>query len=146
MIRPLLLTLTLISISVNAQQSDEEAIRQVIMQSYVQGIHNRQHTENIEKGFHPGFEMLSINNNLLVKFPIYSWIENIKKSMESGQKPTAVTTAEIPLVDVAGNAAMARVELFRDGKHTFTDYMALYKFEEGWKIVSKTYYRNPDQR
>lgn len=144
MIRPLLIILTLISISTFAQQSDEEAIRQVIMQSYVQGIHNRQQTENIENGFHPGFEMLSINNNLLAKFPIYSWIENIKKSMESGQKPTAETTAEIPYVDVAGNAAVARVELFREGKHLFTDFLMLYQFEEGWKIVSKTFYRIPE--
>lgn len=132
------------AITTLAQQSEEQAIREVIMQSYVQGIHNRQQIENIEKGFHPGFEMLSINNNLLVKFPIYSWIENIKKSMQAGQKTTALTTAEIPLINIAGNAAIARVELFRDGKHTFTDYMALLKFEEGWKIVSKTYYRIPD--
>lgn len=134
----------LLSSMLLAQQNDEDAIRRLIMQSYVQGIHNRQHIENIEKGFHPGFEMLSINNNLLTKFPIYSWIENIKKSMESGQKPTAETTAEIPYVDVAGNAAVARVELFREGKHLFTDFLMLYRFEEGWKIVSKTFYRIPE--
>ncbi|HMM10980.1 MAG TPA: nuclear transport factor 2 family protein [Bacteroidales bacterium] len=131
-------------VAAKAQTADEALIREVIMRSYVEGIHNRNQTENIEKGFHPGFEMLSLNNNLLDKYPIYSWLEQIRKSMQSGQKPGAVTTAEIPLVDVAGNAAIARVELFRDGKHIFTDYMALYRFDEGWKIVSKTYYRIPD--
>ncbi|MBK9291640.1 MAG: nuclear transport factor 2 family protein [Bacteroidetes bacterium] len=127
-----------------AQSDDAAVIRALIQESYVQGIHNRTETANIQKGFHPGFEMLSVNNNLLVKFPIYSWLENIRKAMEAGQKPTAVTTAEIPLVDVAGNAAVARVELFRDGKHIFTDYMTLYRFDEGWKIVSKIFYRIPD--
>jgi len=127
-----------------SQSQEEAAIRQLIDESYVKGIHNRIEIGNIEKGFHPGFEMLSLNNNLLVKFPIYSWLENIRKTVEAGLKPTAEVTARIPLVDVAGNAAMARVELFREGKHIFTDYMALYKFEDGWKIVAKTYYRIPD--
>ncbi len=127
-----------------SQTNEEAAIRKLIDEAYVQGIHNRVEIENIQKGFHPGFEMLSINNNLLEKFPIYSWLENIRKAVEAGQKPKAVVTALIPLVDVAGNVAMARVELFREGKHIFTDYMALYKFEDGWKIVAKTYYRIPD--
>ena len=31
-------------------------------------------------------------------------------------------------MNVKGNAAVARVEIYRDGKHTFTDYLSLYKF------------------
>lgn len=42
-------------------------------------------------------------------------------------------------VDVTGDAAVVRLELHRDGKHTFTDYLSLYRFPEGWKIVSKTF-------
>ena len=34
-----------------------------------------------------------------------------------------------------------RVEVYRDGKHTFTDYLLLYKFADDWKIVSKAYLR-----
>ncbi|MDO8897180.1 MAG: nuclear transport factor 2 family protein [Bacteroidales bacterium] len=131
---------------VSAQETEKDAIREVILTSYVDGIHNRGGIEKIENGFHPGFEMLSINNGLLVRFPIYSWLENIKKAMASGQTPTEKVTAEIPLVDVAGDAAIARIELYRAGKHLFTDYMNLYKFEDGWKIVAKTYYRIPEEK
>ena len=42
-------------------------------------------------------------------------------------------------MDVTGNAATVRLELYRDGKHAFTDYLSLYRFPDGWKIVSKTF-------
>jgi hypothetical protein len=32
-----------------------------------------------------------------------------------------------------------RLELRRDGKHVFTDHLSLYRFADGWKIVSKTF-------
>ncbi len=48
------------------------------------------------------------------------------------------------MIDITGTAAVVRLELFRDGVHVFTDYLSLYKFSEGWKIVSKIFYRYPE--
>ncbi|MCP5105819.1 MAG: nuclear transport factor 2 family protein, partial [bacterium] len=31
---------------------------------------------------------------------------------------------------------------FKDEKYVYTDYMSLYKFKDGWKIVNKTYHSN----
>ena len=50
--------------------------------------------------------------------------------------------SEIPMVDVTGDAAVARVELYKDGKHIYSDYMSLYRFDDGWKIVGKIYHRH----
>ncbi len=140
----LILVLFALSQGINAQQNEKQAVKDVILSAYIDGIHNRGGIEKVETGFHPGFEMLGINDGLLTRFPIYSWISNLKKRMASGDLPTAKITAEFPLIDVAGHAAIARVELYRDGKHIFTDYMNLYKFDDGWKIVAKTYYRIPE--
>ena len=41
---------------------------------------------------------------------------------------------------VGSAAAVVRLELYRDGKHTFTDYLSLYRFADGWKIVSKIFH------
>jgi hypothetical protein len=46
---------------------------------------------------------------------------------------------EFPLVDITNNEAVARVEVHRDGKHIFTDYLSLYSFADGWKIVGKIF-------
>jgi hypothetical protein len=137
-----LLMTAIVSVAQQTEQ-DQEAIRRVIQESYVQGIHNKAGIELVEKGFHPGFEMLGVQNGLLTRYPIYSWIETLKKTM--GQTPASEITSEIPFVDVAGDAAVARVELFKEGKHLFTDYMSLYRFQEGWKIVAKIYYRIPEK-
>ncbi len=129
-----------------AQQPEKEAVQQVIQSAYVDGIHNRAGIEKIREGFHPGFEMLGKRNDMLTKFPIYSWIESIEQAITSeettAEKPTI--TAKFPLIDISGDAAMAKVELYRNEQHLFTDYLLLYKFEKGWKIVSKSYYRIPE--
>lgn len=46
------------------------------------------------------------------------------------------------MIEVVGNAAVAKVELYREDKKIFTDFLSLYKFEEGWRIVSKIYHRH----
>ena len=56
---------------------------------------------------------------------------------EDGTKPGL--EHEFSLVDVSGDAAVARVELHRDGKHTFTDYLSLYRTGGGWRIVGKIF-------
>jgi hypothetical protein len=139
-----LLMLTLLSFSLIAQEEseDKEAILKTIEKAYVQGINNGKEIENIEKGFHPGFNLLGVDqDNMLTKLPIYSWYDYVKKRTASGEKPEVETTAKYPMVDVTGNAAVVKVELYREGKIIFTDYLTLYKFKEGWRIVSKIYHR-----
>ena len=127
----------------NADSEKKEIIK-VIDAAYVQGIHNVSATENISKGFHPGFNLLGIDqNNNLTKLPIYTWEASVNKRVEVGQSPAVETIAKYPMIDITGTAAVAKVELYRDGVQIFTDYLFLYKFEEGWRIVSKVYYRIP---
>lgn len=133
-------------VSFSQGQDEKEAIIKLIDESYVQGIQNKVNIENIEKGFHPGFNLLGIDNqDNLTMYPIYTWSANVGRAVEAGQKPSVVTTAKYPMIDITGNAAIAKVELYRAGKQIFTDYLSLYKFTDGWKIVSKIYYRLPQE-
>jgi len=140
----LLLSLVLLfSVSAFAQETEKEAIKSVIQSAYVDGIQNRGNIQDIENGFHPGFNLLGVDkNNHLTKFPIYTWKDFVKKSKESGKKKDHKTTAQYPMIEVVGNAAVAKVELYREDKKIFTDFLSLYKFEEGWRIVSKIYHRH----
>ncbi len=124
---------------------EKEAIKKVIQTAYVDGLQNKGPVTDIEKGFHPGFELLGNKNNELTKFPIYSWIMYHKKRLvENPNPPTAeeLVTSKFPLIDITGNAAMVKIELYKGGNILFTDYLSLYKFEEGWQIVSKIYFRH----
>jgi hypothetical protein len=136
----------IITLPLAGQATDEkEAIIKVIESAYVQGIHNARDIENIGKGFHPGFNLLGIDQaGNLTMLPIYTWEASVRRGVEAGRTPAVQTTAKYPLIDISGSAAVARVELYREGKQIFTDYLSLYKFPEGWKIVSKIYYRIPE--
>jgi hypothetical protein len=123
-------------------QSDDEVIRSVVTNAYINGIQNRGSSEDIRKGFHPSFAMLRLMENSVKPLPIEEWIASIEKAKL--EKAPALPTAEGKFlsIDVTGNAAVVKLEIYREGKKTFTDYLSLYKFTEGWRIVSKIYNRH----
>ncbi|MDO9510224.1 MAG: nuclear transport factor 2 family protein [Bacteroidales bacterium] len=136
-----------LSLFVTAQaQNDELAIKSLIDKAYVEAIHNNGDLEEARKGFHPGFDLLIIKNNMLEKLPIYNWIQSAAerrvKNPESLQNaPT--TLCKYLNFDIVGDAAIVKLELWRNNEKIFTDWLSLYQFEDGWKIVGKIYYRHP---
>ena len=143
----LLLAATAIAISApvfGSGDADVESVKMVIVESYIEGIHRNQDPEAILKGFHPDFAMVMVKDGEVSKMTIQEWVARIEEGNKKGNKRPAVeTTYEFATVEVSGTAAVARIELFKDGKLTYTDFMSLYKFDDGWKIVNKIYYRHP---
>lgn len=126
-------------------QTEETAVKAVVTAAYVEGIQNNGSIDDIRRGFHPSFNMLRLVDNEIKPFPIEEWIAAIEKRRAEAKpdvKPVR-TEATFLSVDVTGTAATVKLELYREGKKTFTDYLVLYKFSEGWRIVSKTYFRHP---
>jgi hypothetical protein len=129
--------------SLSAQDMDAEAIKQVIQEAYVDGLQNRGEIAPIRRGFDPGFELLGIRENQLTKLSIGDWIANLERSKEANPNPPQVlTTVNFVDIDITGIAAIAKIELYRAERKIFTDYLSLYRFEEGWKIVGKIYHRH----
>jgi len=139
----------LIPLFLSAGEEDKDAIKKVIQSAYVDGLQNKGPVADIEKGFHPGFNLLGLKNDDLTKWPIYSWIkyhENKLKEKPDPPKEDEVVTCKFPMIDITGNAAIVKIELFKGGKQIFTDYLSLYKFEEGWRIISKIYFRHEEKK
>lgn len=127
------------------EQEEKELIKKTIQTAYIDGLQNNGDVEQIRKGFHPGFNLLGVRNDMLTKFPIYSWVKGFEKRQSENPEPPSAEqkiTCDYLLIDVTGNAAMAKIQLKRNDQLLFTDYLQLYKFEEGWKIVSKIYFRH----
>lgn len=130
-----------------AQSSSEgqnvDDIKKVIQSAYVEGIHNNGEISAIGKGFHPEFEMMILRDNKLSKLTITEWVESLKArraNLETVRQPEV--TCKYLDVDVTGSAAVVKLELYREEKLLFTDYLCLYHFDEGWKIVTKLYFRH----
>jgi hypothetical protein len=136
-------SIVMLCVTCFAQSNDEEVIRQVIQTSYINGIQNGGSAEDIRKGFHPSFTMLRLVENEIKPLPIEEWISNIEKNNAKNEPAPPKAEGKFISIDITGTAAVVKLDLFRNNKRTFTDYLVLYKFNEGWKIVSKTYFRYP---
>jgi hypothetical protein len=122
-----------------ADPADVEAVKAVVTSAYVEGVHRQGDPALMRAGFHPDFRMYTLREGKVGFVTLDEWAERIGLAAKERKGPAPRVEANFTTVDVTGSAAVARVELHRDGKHVFTDYLSLYKLPEGWRIVAKTF-------
>lgn len=123
---------------------DQLAIKSVIEAAYINGIQINGDSAAIRKGFHESFIMFVSGDEGRVNHVTRDgWIDRIEEGKIKNPNPEKPNiTFEIPMVDITGNAGVAKIEVSKDGKHIFTDYMSLYKKDGNWKIVGKIFERH----
>lgn len=125
---------------IDMKSSSEEAIKKVIEKAYIKGIHGNQDENTVKSGFHQKFNMFVLQDNHIDKVNVDEWLKRIEKmKQENPELWSAETNHKFLLIDVKGNAAVAKLDVYKGEIYFSTDYMLLYKFEEGWKIVSKIF-------
>lgn len=148
---PALMALALFAApTLTADEAAIAAIQEAVDVAYVQGIHIDQDPEKVRAGFHESFIMFIRTDNGINQVTRDGWIERIEaskaKKAEAPPSEDAAdppkTTAKITVLDHTPTAAITKVDLYRDGEQIFTDYISLYLFEDGWKLVGKTFYRH----
>lgn len=113
--------------------SDRDQIVQVL-QNYVDGG-TLGDSALTRKAFHPSARLQGLRNGSYVEVAINDYISRI-----AGNYPRKAT---YPLIDIAGTAAIAKIEIVSlEGKPIFTDYMQLLKINGLWTIVNKTFHRH----
>ncbi len=149
----LIITFSLSALAQNNSdvQKDQEAIKKLIQSAYVEGLQNEGNLDKIDKGFHPGFNLIGIGQGKQSwKLPIYNWKEITKKKLEEGKLPEKnkdkMVSVKFLSVDVTGTAAVVKLEFYVGEKLTYVDYLSLYKFEGDWNIVSKIFYKFPEKK
>lgn len=127
--------------SVQAQSQVEDEIRETVLNGYVNGAFNALNPEAMGETFHEEFAIFSTDGENLNRYPIANWIQNTaaQKNHPNFDPADNVWDHSFSSVDVTGNSAMVKLELFHEGNHVFTDYLSLLKFNEGWKIVAKVF-------
>ncbi|NPE27353.1 hypothetical protein HNV12_05110 [Methanococcoides sp. SA1] len=130
------------------KNSDEELIKKVIQSAYVDGLQNEGDFEKIDAGFHPDFELIGIGKgDEMWHLPIGEWKERTKKKLAEGKLPKTKNEEMVSIkfldVDITGTVAVAKFEFYVGKELKYIDYQSLYKFESGWKIVSKVFYKFP---
>ncbi|MFC1554451.1 nuclear transport factor 2 family protein [candidate division KSB1 bacterium] len=132
-----------ISIAAYDFDADSKAdIEKVIKASYFNGAFNDLDTKAMRKGFHPDFAIFSADGEKISKYPIDTWIKNTenKKNNPNFDPASSKINCKIASLDITGNCAAAKIEISKDSKPVYTDYLSLLKFDSGWKIVAKVYH------
>ncbi len=124
---------------------DETAIKEALETGYVHGAFNELNPEAMKKTFHEDFAIFSPGKEGKInRYPIANWVEGTKKRKESSDfDPTQNKwDHKFKRVDVSGKAAHVELELHRNGKLVYTDYLSLLKFDDQWKVVAKVYHQH----
>lgn len=120
--------------------ADKESIQQMIEKAYIQGIHGNQDEQLVRSGFHDDFSMLVLGDNAIDKVTVDEWLARVDgMKRQNPEMWMAETRYSVDLVDVSGVAAVAKLQVFKGEVHFSTDYMLLYRFDQGWRIVSKIF-------
>lgn len=119
-----------------------EEVKELVYNAYINGAFNELNADAMRKGFHEDFAIYSPKGEAISKYPIANWADGVAKRKASNydaKDPKNKWDHKFANVDVTGHAAQVKVELFNQGKHVYTDYLSLLKFESGWRIVAKVY-------
>ena len=131
-------------------QKEQEVIKKLIQTTYVDGLANEGDMDKINEGFHPGFILLGIGEEQDIwTWTIDKWKQNIEHRKEIGKLPrTGNEKASIKFlsVDIVGTLAVVKIELYFGTQLSYIDYLNLYKFDDNWKIVCKTWYKIPEDK
>jgi hypothetical protein len=120
-------------------------VEKVIQLSYFNGAFNDLDTVSMRKGFHPDFAIFSAKGNEISRYPIDVWINAIEKRKQDPNfdKSQTKMDCKIASLDITEGSAAAKIEISKNGKKIYTDYLSLLKFDDGWKIVAKVYHAYP---
>lgn len=121
-------------------EKETQEIKQVVEEAYIRGIHGEQDRSLIDGGFHPEFEMLVLEKDEIQRVNVDEWLPRIAAMKESNPALWSETTNySFRIVDAAGTAAVAKLEVYKGDQFFSVDYMLLYKIEGKWQIVSKVF-------
>jgi len=124
------------------EDKEEEAVKELVLTSYVHGAFNALNPDAMRKGFHEDFAIYSPKGEKISKYPIAAWADGVEQRLMhdyDADDPKNKWEHKFAMVDVTGHAAQVKIELHNQGKHVYTDYLSLLKFDSGWRIVAKVY-------
>jgi hypothetical protein len=133
-------SVAVLAITENDTAGDAKAIEHVIEKYYMDVVFRRGDLNDLAKGFHAEFNMYYLGENEIHKSSLQGWTERLTANREkSSRSKKPHWSHKVKLVDVTGQTGLIKIELYREAKLRFTDYLSLYKFDEGWRVMAKLF-------
>ena len=134
--RKFLIIAALLATTASKAQTDPDTIKEIeaACNAYLNGGSNGD-SLLFSKAFYPGGQMNYMRNDTLFTVSLKDFMA---RARNNGVKINRKT--KIESIQVFGDAAVAKLTIEYPGFY-FHDIMSLLKTREGWKIVSKIFYR-----
>ena len=129
-----LLAAGLSALNSNAQTEQDKKEVEIVCHYYIDGGTNGD-SLTFSKAFSPTGQMQYMRNDTLM---IVSLKDFMARMRNTGNKQNR--TSKIDYINIYGNAATAKITI-EYPTFFFHDIMGLLKTKEGWKIVTKIFYR-----
>lgn len=123
---------------VQAGAQDAKAIEAVITSSYIEPLYQQGDPDKIRDGFHEEFHMYILHQGEFMIRTRDEWIERIKRSRANDPEPRNFSW-HFDMIDAQDQTAIVKLSIKENNKLKYVDYLTLYKFEEGWKVITKQF-------
>jgi protease I len=129
-------SIVIFSITANAQTDPQTTVREIetVCNYYLDGGTNGD-SIMFSKAFAPDGQMRYMRNDTLMNVSLKDFMARMKNTGIKQDRKTKIES-----VQVFGNAATAKLTIEYPTFY-FHDIMSLLKTKDGWKIVSKIFYR-----
>jgi Putative lumazine-binding len=131
---PILALAAWLSLAPSASAEDRSAIEATIGHYFKAG--DTASANELRLAFHPAAMMFFVKDGALSGVSQPEWWAR----SDANKAPVAALSRRIPVIDVAGDAAFAKV-ISVYPTHRFEDYMTLMKIDGRWWIVGKIFHR-----
>lgn len=125
------------------------AIEEVIREAYINGVYNTGYMLSVTQGFSPDFTAIVFEDKDQSRLEtIEDWVKKTEQNKASGNLPLKgdqEVSFSIVKLEISNNIANARVQFMVGGKVQHTDFIGLYKFSTGWKLVNMMYEEGQEQ-
>ena len=134
--KPFLLLIAVLTCTLSRAQTDPNTIKEIeaACNAYLDGG-TKGDSLLFSRAFYPGGQMNYMRNDTLFTVSLKDFMA---RARNNGVKTNRET--KIESIQVFGDAAVAKLTIEYPGFY-FHDIMGLLKTREGWKIVSKIFYR-----
>lgn len=119
------------------RDADVSAIEELIERTYVDAVFRRRDPDPMRDGFADTFVMQVYWDGELTTRTFDQWLDRMRLDREPSRRRVR---GDVTVLDITGVAAVARLDLYEESAHRYTDYFGLYRTREGWKIVTKHFH------
>lgn len=124
-------------------RNDKAAIEEVIREAYINGVYNTGYTRSITQGFSPDFQAIIFEGKDQSRVEtMYDWVKKAEANKASGKLPLKgadEVSFRITTLAISNMVANVQLEFMVGGKVKHTDYIGLYHYSNGWRLVTMMY-------